>query len=350
MDPADAAPPATPVEPVAGDPPSIGVPSIPAQGDQAPVPAPVPSLSGPPPPLRSTPLRLAQTPPTPPNRGGPPGEGTDSARPAADTAPEQDTDPGFAPGVADRLRSYVYLLVDPRTGRAFFVGRGRGDRCFRHLAAARGDCAGPGEGKFPMLERIREIERQGCSVRVDLLRYGMGPDEASVVEAAVHDALGLPAEPRLGSQRRPAAELNELLAKPAKFKRVHQVVLLRIGGTGGGPPGGLDGQRWPIDPRWTDLDSRRSPQWAVTVVGDLVAAVYRIERWERDPPAVDGRGTDSTDAGSQGPADRYALVGRRDPELEERYVGRNVSHYVDGTSSNPVTYVGCGPHWVDSLR
>ena len=43
----------------------------------------------------------------------------------------------FPPGVAAKLAVYVYLLVDPRTGRPFFVGRGRGDRCLRHVEEAR---------------------------------------------------------------------------------------------------------------------------------------------------------------------------------------------------------------------
>ena len=33
----------------------------------------------------------------------------------------------FPPGVAEKLNTYVYLLVDPRNGRPFFVGSGRGD-------------------------------------------------------------------------------------------------------------------------------------------------------------------------------------------------------------------------------
>ncbi|HEX3979930.1 MAG TPA: hypothetical protein VHW93_01840, partial [Acidimicrobiales bacterium] len=43
----------------------------------------------------------------------------------------------FPPGVSSKLESYVYLLVDPWTGKPFFVGRARGDRAFRHLRAAR---------------------------------------------------------------------------------------------------------------------------------------------------------------------------------------------------------------------
>ena len=229
-------------------------------------------------------------------------------------------DEGFAPGIGEKLRSYVYLLVDPRTGRAFFAGRGRNDRCFRHLQAARtagasgevseptgsgdaatglgesgqvapvaqvtqvaevaqvaepigpgstapGDESGssrdqPGGRSFPVLDRIREIEAGGRPVRIDILRYGLSSDEARLVEAVAQDALGLrsgrgvgvertggidrggrngsvrsngsvsgASSPRraLPPQRTEATALNTLLAKPAKIKRSHRVVLLRLG-------------------------------------------------------------------------------------------------------------------------
>ncbi len=327
----------TPAELPAGDPPTIGVPRIPAQVGPSPPPIPVPSVtvSEDRPtvavPLASVPPAGSRLPPS-----AVPSPGPLAPPPVA----------AFASGVAGQLASYVYLLVDPRTDRPFYVGRGRNDRCFRHLAAAR---RGPGaqdpadDGKFPMLERIRRIESGGRSVRVDILRYGLSPAEASTVEAAVHDALGLTTPTRAGSQRRPATDLNARLAKPAKFKRSHPVVLLRVGGAGSDPPYETARRGWRIAERFTDLHSSRSPRWAVIVAADLVTAVYRIDRWEIDRSP----GTDCRQGGtSSGPGARYSFVGRRDPELEERYVGRSVSPWTGTVASNPLTYVGCGPHVV----
>jgi hypothetical protein len=196
-----------------------------------------------------------------------------------------------------------------------------------------------------MLDRIREIESDGRAVRVDILRYGMSPEEARTVEAAVHDALGLTGKLAGGSQRQPAVELNSSLAKPAKFKRAHQVVLLRVGGTGSDPSYEAVRHGWRIGRRWTDPDSPRSPQWAVIVTGDLVAAVYRIGEWEADPaPADPGRPGRTVAALS----DRHSFSGWRDAELEGRYVGRSVAGYLGGITQSPVSYVWCGPHWVNT--
>jgi hypothetical protein len=246
-----------------------------------------------------------------------------------------DADGSFAPGVSTKLSTYVYLLVDPRTGRPFFVGRGRGDRCFRHVREARvGAKESKADSKYPMLDRIRTIEAEGRPVRIDVLRYGLSRDEALMVEASVSDALGLGAK-ELGSQRRPAVEVSSLLAKRVKFKRAHQVVICRVGPVGVDADYETARHGWRIGQRWTDPASVRSPKWAVLVVGDLVTGVHRIEGWE--PTEGPGPG-------------RHSFFGPPDRELEKRYVGKSVAPYLGTASQSPVTYVWCGPHWVNSPR
>jgi len=246
----------------------------------------------------------------------------------------------FPPGVAAKLGAYVYLLVDARTDRPFHVGRGRGDRCFRHVEAARAPVASTGAGapgttRFPGLDRIREAESDGRPVRIEVLRHGLTTPEADLVVAAVDDVLALGLATRLGSQRTPAVELGASLAKRAKIKRAHQVVLLQVGahGTDAASPTARHG--WRIGRRWVDPASVRSPKWAVVVSGDLVDAVYRIERWEPTPGS-----------GAAGMGERWSFVGDRDLELEARYCGRSVATYLAAGTPGQVTYVWCGPHWV----
>jgi hypothetical protein len=380
VDSATAAPADPRDELVVGDPPAIGVASIPASPGQARPPAPVPSMPVPPeagpagtapsegsapeeaptgtapPSIPPPPVRLAAVQPAPTRSV--PGVGEEPQPSHGDGALlSDDATSGFSPSVSDKLRSYVYLLVDPRTGRAFAVGRGQGDRCFHHVRAARdGGDPEPGtepadEAGFPMMERIREVESSGREVRIDILRYGLTTDEASLVEAAVHDALGLRAEPMLGSQRQSAVEVGSRLAKRAKFKRAHQVVLLRVGGRGADPSYEEARHGWRLGRNWLDPDSVRSPRWAVVVVGTLVAAVHRIERWEpaRSPVPAPTGGTDpwsGTTGG--GPTGRYSFVGPVDPELERRYVGKSVAAYLGKGTPGAITFVWCGPHWVNT--
>ena len=37
------------------------------------------------------------------------------------------------PGMAEKLGYYVYLYVDPRDGKVFCIGKGKGERCLDHL-------------------------------------------------------------------------------------------------------------------------------------------------------------------------------------------------------------------------
>ncbi len=309
--------------------PSIGVPSIPGRTDQAAEPVPVPSI-----PVPAQPAPLAAVPVSP---------GSDEPDPVEES---------FPPGVRTKLKSYVYLLVDPRTGRPFFAGRGQDDRCIGHVRAAR---TGTGQGEYPMLDRIREVESAGRSVRIEVLRYGLDPDQALTVEAAAHDLLGLPGEPAGGSQRRTTVEVRSLLAKRAKFKRSHQVVLLRVGPTGSDASYGSARHGWRIGRRWVDVEAPRSPRWAVVVVGELVDSVYRLDRWEPSRPVTGGAasgvagGTASGRTGGRS-TERYSFVGTRDSELERRYAGKSVAPYLGKGPQRSVAYVWCGPHWVNTAQ
>jgi len=49
-----------------------------------------------------------------------------------------------------------------------------------------------------------------------------------------------------------------------------------------------------------------------------------------------------------GAFDRFSFAGAPDPELEDRYTGKSVAAYQGAGSRSPVTYVWCGPHWVNS--
>ena len=296
-----------PVVPATG----FGLPQI--RAATAPTPVPVPSLDDPPP-TRTVRVRPSVAEPV----------GPDAAE-------------SFPSGVAGRLGTYVYLLVDPRTGRPFYVGSGRGDRCHRHVHAAREHAPGDTEtSTYPLLDRIREAESDGRNVRVEVLRHGLTPAEADLVQASVVDALGLGQTTTLGTQRGPAAEVGAGLAKRAKIKRSHPVVVLRVGPHGTPTPYDSARHGWRIGQRWMDADSPRAPRWAVVVAGDLVDAVYRIDRWEPTPPGA-GTGTG-----------RFSFVGTPDHDLEARYVGRNVRAYLGSGAPSAVTYVWCGPHWVHS--
>ena len=96
--------------------------------------------------------------------------------------PESDS---FPPGVAGRLKTYVYRLIDPRNGETFYVGKGQGNRVFSHIRAEQNL---EGDDLDNKIKRIREIRLAGFEVAHVIHRHGMDERTAFEVEAALIDA------------------------------------------------------------------------------------------------------------------------------------------------------------------
>ena len=103
----------------------------------------------------------------------------------------------FPPEVIEKLRFYVYRLIDPRTGETFYVGKGKGNRVFQHARAAAhiepGGTARAADGEdddetSQKLQLIREIRQAGLDVSHVIHRHGMDEATAFQVEAVLMDA------------------------------------------------------------------------------------------------------------------------------------------------------------------
>jgi hypothetical protein len=252
----------------------------------------------------------------------------------------------WRPGVAEKLSYYVYLLIDPRNEKPFYVGKGIGDRCFAHIDEAR-KTEKDSSGDYPKLKTIREIEKHG-QVRIDLLRWGLegpeGEQTAFAIEAAAIDLLRLDLDVRAsgltrGKGRISAREVDITLgATPANFDPDHRLMLVRVA-----RQFRVDmdeealyvatRQWWVIGAERMKLGTSRSPEWALAVYRGVVRAVYRIERWR--PPSAKQIVAEPQLKG------RWAFTGKLDPELTKRYVGSDVSAKLPLSAQNPIRYVNC---------
>ena len=250
---------------------------------------------------------------------------------------------GFLPAVTEKLRSYVYLLIDPRDGSIFHVGTGTGDRCFQDVSEAR-----ERDGRAEHA-RVREVEAAGHRVRIEVLSHGLDPGTATTVRAAVVEALDISGARarrherergetatergdtaterlRMGDAAVGRASVGDLNARygarPVTIDPGHCVVLIRI------PKAfrrGTDHQRYELTRGWWRAGARRErAQWAFAVDDGVVRAVYRIDGWE---PARAGN--------------RWGFRGHRDAEMEQRYLHRDVSEYLAQDSPMPMCYVNC---------
>jgi hypothetical protein len=86
----------------------------------------------------------------------------------------------------EKLGYYVYLLIDPRNNKVFYVGKGKGNRINQHLLGALDNKTNETE----KIKKIRDIQRIGLEVKHFVLRHELTEKEAFEVECAVIDVLG----------------------------------------------------------------------------------------------------------------------------------------------------------------
>jgi uncharacterized protein len=88
----------------------------------------------------------------------------------------------FTKEVWSKLGSYVYVYIDPRTHRPFYIGKGRGNRAFSHLKP---------DGNSDKAQKLRELAKLEIAPQIDILRYGLTEKESLHVEAAAIELLEL---------------------------------------------------------------------------------------------------------------------------------------------------------------
>ena len=96
----------------------------------------------------------------------------------------------FDAKVCEAIGFYVYALRDPRcdsrSDSVFYIGKGVGNRCFRHIEEARANLR-----TTEKLETIREIHGQDLDVQIEVVRHGLEESVALEIEAALIDLLDL---------------------------------------------------------------------------------------------------------------------------------------------------------------
>lgn len=85
----------------------------------------------------------------------------------------------------EKLGYYVYLLIDPRTKRPFYVGKGCGNRINHHLLGA----LETNTKEKKKIRTIHDIQTNGRNVGLEVLRHGLTEKEAFEVESAMIDFL-----------------------------------------------------------------------------------------------------------------------------------------------------------------
>jgi len=243
----------------------------------------------------------------------------------------------FTAKVRQEIGYYVYLYLDPRTSRPFYLGKGKGNRAFAHLTL---------KGTSRKAKVLRQLSKLGLEPTIEILKYGLTEREALLVESTAIDLLGV--EELVNEVRGHAlkyghrgsvAEINTLFgAKPVEI--IEPSILINVNQTfryGMSPIELYDATRsaWKLN-----RTRAKKATLAFCVYLGVVRQVYRIKEWFEGGAVMRSTDLDGRHALSH---DRWEFVGQvADERTCKRYVGRSVRNYMKSGSQNPIRYVNCG--------
>lgn len=216
------------------------------------------------------------------------------------------------------LGYYVYLLVDPRDKKIFYIGKGKNRRVSSHVENYN-------KKEAEKNRIIREIIDSGNEVKIEIARHGLTEKEAFEVEASLIDLLGIGNLTNIVSGHdsgdRGRMSLTEVEikfgAKKPDFK--HDLILININKL-------FNSEMKPLEilnvtkGNWRiGLTKANNYKFACAVCKGIVREVFEINKW--------------MESSQQG---RKCFEGKiAENEIRNRYLYSDVSDY---KSQNPIMY------------
>lgn len=227
----------------------------------------------------------------------------------------------------ESLQYYVYLLIDPRNDKPFYVGKGHGNRVNQHLLGAL-------ETDLDEVEKIKtihDIQKANLGVEHVVLRHGLTEKEAFEVESAVIDLIGMKYLTNIVAghyaSERGLMSLEDIAikyqAEDAEFDE--PALLININ------------KLYHYDTTPEELYEATRKHWLVSrervenirlacgVYAGIIREVYVPESWHESPADQDGR---SYFRGTVAPG-----------QIRGRYINKSVAKYWRKGSQNPIKYV-----------
>jgi hypothetical protein len=236
----------------------------------------------------------------------------------------------FTPEVSEKLKTYVYRLIDPRNGETFYVGKGQGNRVFAHVREQVEEI--DEDDRSNKLRRIRDIHLAGFEVAHVIHRHGMDGKTALEVEAALIDAYpGLTnVADGVGNSDFGAMHALEIVHKYAAEPAVFQHRALLIGVNRSAVDLSLyEATRY----AWkVSLPKARQAEVILATRQGLIVAAFVASRWVG--------ATAENFPGREPMPGRFGFDGTEAPdEMKSLYVGKRVpDEFRKPGSANPIRY------------
>jgi hypothetical protein len=236
--------------------------------------------------------------------------------------------------VSKILKSYVYVYTDPRNGKPFYIGKGKGSRLFAHL---KGHSDIEKKAEKEKAAKIAEIKRSGKEPRIEILRYGLSDLEAQLVEAASIDLIGKAnltnrmSGHHEGSFGRITSQRVITMWTAKKIKVQHKAILLTINSLYRSDMSKEELYETTRGIWKVGETNRNKVEFAMALYQGIVLEVYRINQWH--PAGTLKYNTrDSSDFKNSG---RWEFSGSIAKDIRGEYIDFSVGK----AGQNPIRYV-----------
>lgn len=234
---------------------------------------------------------------------------------------------------------YVYALIDPRDKKVFYVGKGKGNRIFNHVAGALEN-----ETITDKLELIRDIHRLGFEVEHYVIRHDLTEETAFEIECAVIDILSdsrinLSEHSKITNAQSGHKSYNRGFMSVEEIKMRYEaeelteisdpVVIININAQYK-PSLGAEGIYEATRASWVmSKEKIKTVKYALSEYRGLIIEVYEIDYWYE---------VQSTSSSGK-PKTRYAFNGKiANNEIREKYILKSIAKAKKHGAANPIRY------------
>lgn len=246
---------------------------------------------------------------------------------------------------------YVYGLIDPRTSRFFYIGKGTGNRVFEHELESMNS---PDSEKLK-IKTISEIKAMGMEVLKVIINSGLTEEEAYAAEASLINAFNYIGE--IGLTNIAAGHHSAEALSVEDFEKIngavelsmenikHRILVIKINKL----------YRRDMDRRdlynsvrgiWrASLHKVRSVDYVFGVYNSLIVAVYKPTEWFVCKTAKDRLPRKDIEFSSKNEnrlffVDQDFEKGMPMDEHEQFYYGKSIAGLkVNQSAQNPITYL-----------
>jgi uncharacterized protein len=230
----------------------------------------------------------------------------------------------FPSAIIKELNYYVYLYIDPRNNKIFYVGKGNKNRCFSHLKDTY---------ETDKVNRIKEIQNEGKKPIIEFLIHGVDEYTALRVEAAVIDLLNVKKLTNIvkghSSSKIGRMSTDKLLSLHKKEKAIIEEpsVLIKISKTFNYS---MSAQELYDATRqfWRIGNNKNKIKYAFSVYDGMIQEVYKIIDW------YPGGTTFTTRTVEKEHKNKWEFIGKiADENIRRKYIYKDVSDIAKYQSS-----------------